>query len=114
MIPRQLRKKIPVQHPVYSWEYSREVVDQFLKDYARVTIHVGKLLGLSPTEMRESLVKAFRYHNTRWKVLRETLKYIDKEGLPTILSRLGREDRLVYLTAVRSLVEDDMIDGEKL
>lgn len=98
----------------YPYLYSEGVIDEFLKNYSRVVLFVSKKCHMSAKEFRFNMIKCFMYRNSRWNVLRETLKYIEKHQLYSDMAFYHGPDFEKYLTAVRSLVEDSLIDNEKL
>lgn len=98
-------------HPSYSYEYSANVVDSFLDSYARVLIFVAKKLKMDPRELRKRLIKIFQSNQPRWYITRETLKRIEKYDMYHDMAKLSREDFIKYYTCVKSLVEDDWMDG---
>lgn len=104
----------PHRAPHYPREYSASVVDKFLDNYARVHIFVARMIGKDPKEFREALIRAFMYRNARWNVTRDVLKYVHNQDLYAVLKALSLPDRTIYLTAVKTLCEDFLIDSEKL
>lgn len=99
---------------VYAFRYSEGVIDAFMEKYSRVCNFVCKKVGLTAQDFKMRLVSSFMYHNAKWNVARETLKYIDKWNLYNEAAFLERPDFLKYLTAVQSLCEDLLIDTENL
>jgi hypothetical protein len=105
----------PHPHKVrYPYLYAESVVDSFIDSWGRVTIFVAKKSGMTPSAFRNLLVKTFMYRNGRWNVTRDLLKYIDRHNLYNEMAFYDRSDFQKYLTCVKSLVEDDLIDSEKL
>lgn len=99
-------------HPSYSYEYSATIVDRFLDSYSRVLIFVSKKLRMDPRDLRKYLIKLFQSNQPRWRITRDTLKQIEKYDMYTDMAKLSREDFIKYYTCVKSLVEDDWMDGK--
>lgn len=99
---------------VYSFRCSVAAVECFIDSYARVCNFVAKKCGMANEDLRNTMIRTFMYENNRWNCFRETLKYIDRHGLYDETAFLERQDFIKYLTAVQSLVTDDLIDSGKL
>lgn len=98
----------------YPYDYSYRVVQAFLDSYGRAAIFIGKKLGMSPAEMRDSLVICFAHRPARWNALRDTIKVVEKQDLYAAMRRMTKAECIDYLTAVRSLVDDDMLDRAEM
>lgn len=106
--------KTPHAGTQYSLKYSREVVDQFLDSYARATIGIARILGIPPKDFVDSLVNLFAFNNQRFKVIRETIKYVDKHQLIPEIIKYGFAERIEYFKEIRSIIEDAMLDQQML
>ena len=103
-----------VREAVYSYRYAVLVVDRFIDSYSRVINFVAKKLWMDPKELRDMLVNQFMHKNARWNVTRDMFKKIDRQDLYDELSVYDKETFVKYLTCVKSLSEDWLIDHEKL
>jgi len=102
------------RHSVYSRDYAEKIIQQFIDSYARVLIFVAKKLRIDPKTFRDILINAFIYRNASWNCLRDALKYIDKHDLYKELSSYHGEVFKNYLTDVKYIVTDTLIDEKKL
>lgn len=100
--------------PVYSLEYAHEVIDQFVDKLGRATAFFANKLGYDAIDFRRLLVNLFRYRNARWNVVRDCIKYFDKYDLYDDVRQYDAENFRIWLTSVKTLVEDDLIDRKKL
>lgn len=98
----------------YSFSYSESVVDSFLDHYARAANFICSKLRINPLVFRIRLIKLFMDNQPRWRVTRDALKIIEREDLYCDMRQLTREECLVYLTSIKTLAEDWLIDHEKL
>lgn len=98
----------------YPYHYSEQVIAEFENKYARVMLFISKKLGFTPKYFRLMLINAFMNHNGHWNVVRETLKYVDRHDLYGLIATMTKEEAVKYLTSVRTIVEDWLIDDEKL
>lgn len=99
---------------IYSFRFAESVVDSFIEKYARATIFVCKKCNIKGNAFRYGLIKAFMYNQTRWKVLREMIKYVEKHDLVREWANLPVDQFPYYLTFVRTTCEDYLIDNQKL
>jgi len=100
--------------PGYSFDFSADVVDNFICKYWRATATVGTSLGLSTSDMRRSLINAFMRNQPRWKCLRDTIKRCTEPEQLALLRCLSKTEAIKYLTSVRSIAEDYLIDHGEL
>jgi hypothetical protein len=99
---------------VYSYRFASKVVTDFEEKYARVVLFVGEKLQMLPEEFRNYLVNQFQHNNRRWNVTREALKLIDKHDQYEMLGKLTPSEFVQYVTCVKSLAVDWLLDHESL
>jgi hypothetical protein len=93
----------------YNYRLATASVEAFVEKYARVTIFMAKKLEFPVWKFKENLKTLFMYYNVRWNVVRETMKYLEKQNLVPYLSQYTKDEFLEYLTTVKSLVVDDLL-----
>jgi hypothetical protein len=104
------RKLRTADQTTYSYGYSAKIIEEFVEKYARATIFVARKLGFTPREFKHSLIVLFQFRNGKWNSVRDTLKYIDKHRLYGEIQGYEYTIFLKYLTSVRSLVEDILLE----
>lgn len=98
----------------YPFLYSVRIVEDFIIKYSRATCFIAKKLDMDPRDLKLELTKLFMYKNRCWNVWRETIKYIDIHNMYGYLQVYDRSNFIKYLTCIRSLETDFLIDSEKL
>ena len=98
----------PVRYPYF---YSESVVNKFIDKHSRVTVFIAKKLHKDPRDFRYTLIKLFMDRNGAWNSTRDTIKYIEKHDLYAMIDSLSYENVKKYLTGVKYLVQDSLIDS---
>lgn len=101
----------PVHYPYF---YAESVVYKFIDKYSRVVHFIAKKIGMEPSEFTMLMIKLFMYQNGAWNSIRDTLKYVDKHRLIDEIAHYSRIDTLNYLTKIKYIVQDSLIDKELL
>lgn len=106
----------PSEHwkPKYPYFYSASIVDSFIDSYSRATYFLAKKLGYDPKDFRMTLIKLFMSGSPRWNITREVIKKVENWNMYNELMTYDRSGVLKYLTSVRTMVEDELIDKEIL
>lgn len=98
---------------VYSYRSACSAVEPFVEKYARATCFVAKKTGLTPKDLKYTLIKAFMYKNTSWNIARDVIKRVELHDLYDSLSPLSVRESQKYLTVVKVMLEDEWLDAEK-
>ena len=98
----------------YPYLFAESVVDNFLDKYSRVVIFVARKLEMPPKHLRYLLIKTFMLHPAKWNAVRDTLKTVEQQQLYGVLCTLDAENVANYLTCVKTMCEDSLIDEKKL
>jgi len=97
--------------PGYSFQYSADVIDQFIEHYWRATNIVAEVFHWKLSTLRKAMIYSFMRNQVRWKLARNTIKQLENdEGSLSLLKKLSLPEAQKYLTAIKSLEEDFFLD----
>lgn len=99
---------------VYSYRSADHAVRDFMIKRARVILFICKTTSIDVKSFRISSIKLFMYRNRSWNVFREVIKRLDTAEEMDYFVHLEWADRPKYLTFVKHMAEDWLIDHEKL
>lgn len=94
----------------YSYDYSTRVVHDFVDSYSRATSFVADMCFIDRRKFVQTLINLFAHNNRRFQFVRDTIKMVERADLYRDIARIPADDRPKYLTAVRTLIEDEWLD----
>jgi len=97
---------------VYSYRNATEVVEAFTTKYARVLLFIARTYGKEPRALKEKLKIVYMKNNTKWNVVRDFIKKLEKTEEIAYLSSLPVPERKSYLHMLRTFAEDSVIEPE--
>lgn len=91
----------------YPYQWSADVVHEFVEKHSRVVVFVAKSLGYSPKAFRDALINTLMRNEGQWNRVRDTLKKIDRCDMFDDLRAVKGEYLRAYLTFVSMMVMEE-------